>query len=105
MRAEISRFYITTLLNSLNEYENEHDKIVTAKFICDFVFATDILFDQYGDHDKEFNEFFGQKVTELHGKYPEQFQKQMEEYEQFLEDVGSDYDESSGDNGGNVEYC
>lgn len=111
MRAEISRVYITDILNNLDEYETEYDKIKTAQFICKFVFATDILFDQYGNHDKEFNDFFGQKVQELYVKYPEQFKKYMDEYEQFLEDMGSDYGnstdsyESSGSGDEKIEYC
>lgn len=110
MRAEISRNHIANILNSLDEYETENDKIKTAQFLCKFVFSTDILFDQYGEHDKDFNNFFGEKLMQFYKQYPEQFSKYMAEYETFLEDVESDYDssysgsDSSYDGNDSIEY-
>lgn len=90
MRADISRTYITNILNNLDKYETDYDRIKTAKFICQFVFATDILCDQYGEYDKQFNDFFGEKVKQLYEKYPEKFKKYMDQYNEFLDDICED---------------
>jgi len=108
MRAENSRVYITDIFNTLDEYETEYDKIKTAQFLCKFVFGTDLLFDQYGEHDKVFNDFFGEQVKKLYQKYPYHFKKHMDDYEEFLEDNSSNSRDSrdSSDSSDNdvVEY-
>ena len=87
MRAEIARIYIKQLLESLDTFKHENDKIMTGKLLCKLIFESDILFSQHGDYDKEFNEYFGQTVKKLHMLYPIDFNKEMREYEQYEEDI------------------
>jgi hypothetical protein len=85
MRAEISRVYIIKLLNSLDEFDTEHDKLKIAEFICDLVFDSDIIYDQHGEHDNKFNEFFLEKVRQFYVFHPMQFEKYMKECEEIQE--------------------
>src|SRR5690348_4273622 len=87
MRAELARIYIKRLLDSLDTFENEYDKIKTGQLLCDLVLHSDIMYSQYGEYDKEFNDYFGQMVRKLYTLYPDQFEKTMHDYEQFEDDV------------------
>lgn len=89
MRADICRIHIINILNFLDDYENEHDKILTAQLICKFVFGTDILYDKYSDCDRDFLNFFGKKLLQLYTQYPTDFEKYMNEYDDFIEDMES----------------
>lgn len=87
MRADICRIYIQSLLNKINEFESQHDTILTLQIICDLVFDSDVLFDQYGNHDPEFNLFFEQKLQQLYKKYPDQLDDQMKKFNEFKRDM------------------
>ena len=94
MRAELARMYIMNLLDVLDTFENENDKIKTGQLVCDLVFNSDILYDQYGDHDKSFNKRFGEIVNNLYEKYPDKFKTYKDLYEEFEADMnGFDSDE------------
>ena len=93
MRVNHCRIYIRQLLDALNTFENENDKIRTGRLVCDLVFHTDILYDQYGKYDKEFNSYFEQVVNKLYEKYPNEFQLHMNELEIFKQDVIYDDDD------------
>ena len=87
MRDNICRIHIKTLFDKLDEFESKHDKIMIVDIITKMVLDTDILYDQYGDYDQEFNDYFEKKLKELYAKYPDKLQKQMDDFNQFKNDI------------------